>query len=96
VSASPSSVAGGGNETVSWTGSTQAKDWVGGYAVGAANSSPFQWMYLNCSQGAPASAIASGSCGFTMPATAGSYEFRLFANDGYTLLATSNPVTVGP
>jgi hypothetical protein len=30
-----------------------------------------------------------------MPTTAGTYEFRLLANDGYTVLAKSNTVTVG-
>jgi hypothetical protein len=29
-----------------------------------------------------------------MPNTPGTYEFRLFANDGYTLLAKSGTVTV--
>ena len=38
--------------------------------------------------------MSSGSCSFTMPNTPGTYEFRLFANDGYTLLAKSGTVTV--
>jgi hypothetical protein len=29
-----------------------------------------------------------------MPATPGNYEFRFFANNGYTKLATSTTVTV--
>jgi hypothetical protein len=29
-----------------------------------------------------------------MPSTPGTYEFRLFLNNGYTLAATSPPVTV--
>jgi uncharacterized protein YegP (UPF0339 family) len=28
-----------------------------------------------------------------MPATAGTYQFRLLANNGYTVIATSNTVT---
>jgi hypothetical protein len=31
-----------------------------------------------------------------MPSAPGQYEFRLFLNNGYTLAATSPPVTVGP
>jgi hypothetical protein len=31
-----------------------------------------------------------------MPATPGDYEFRLFENGGYTRIATSTAVTVGP
>ena len=31
-----------------------------------------------------------------MPTTAGTYEFRLFPNNGYTTAATSPPVTVTP
>ncbi len=31
-----------------------------------------------------------------MPSTAGTYEFRLLLNGGYTIAATSPPVTVSP
>jgi len=31
---------------------------------------------------------------FTMPNTPGTYEFRLFPNNGYTVAATSPPITV--
>jgi len=39
---------------------------------------------------------ASGSTALTVPANAaaGTYELRLFANNGYSLLATSNSFTV--
>ena len=41
-------------------------------------------------------ARASGSCSYLLPTTlvAGNYELRLFANDGFTRLATSNLLTV--
>jgi hypothetical protein len=32
----------------------------------------------------------------TMPSAPGTYEFRLFLNNGYTRAATSPPVTVVP
>jgi hypothetical protein len=55
-------------------------------------------MYVSCSQ-TPGTARASGSCSFPIPGTlaAGSYELRLFANDGFTRLAVSNAfgVTTG-
>jgi Calcineurin-like phosphoesterase len=38
--------------------------------------------------------LGSGSCSVTMPTTPGTYELRLFANDGFTLIATSGQVTV--
>ncbi len=55
----------------------------------------FAWIYVSCSQ-TPGSAQAAGSCPFTVPPTAapGTYELRLFANDGFTRLATSSPLTV--
>ena len=42
------------------------------------------------------SARASGSCPFTVPSTVapGNYQLRLFANDGFSILATSNAFTV--
>ena len=41
-------------------------------------------------------AMAAGTCPFTIPSWVrpGTYELRLLTNDGYTWLATSNPVTV--
>jgi hypothetical protein len=49
-------------------------------------------MYTSsCSQSAGASGAGAGSCVFTMP---GAYEFRLFANNGFTLVAKSGVVAV--
>jgi hypothetical protein len=52
--------------------------------VGSGGGSYLQWKYI------PASGAAVT---FTMPSTAGSYQFRLFANDA-TWIATSTTVTV--
>jgi uncharacterized repeat protein (TIGR01451 family) len=80
----------GGTATVSWVGmsSPASNDWIGLYAVGAPNTSYLKYQYTG---GKP-----DGSLAFTMPAAPGTYEFRLFAKGGYTLLATSNAVTVTP
>ena len=52
-------------------------------------------MYVSCSAAA-GSARASGSCFYLLPATlsAGNYDLRLFANDGFTRLTASNTFTV--
>jgi hypothetical protein len=88
LTANPSSVASGGTVTATWTapaGQTSATDWIGLYAVGAANSS-----YLSS---ATTGGTTSGSMNFTAPTTPGTYEVR-YLNSGNTSLATSNAVTV--
>jgi hypothetical protein len=87
----------GGKVTVSWSGVSgpKTKDWIGLYKTGAANTAYTSWIYdSSCTQTAGSTAKASGSCQFTMPNTTGTYEFRLFANDGYTLIAKSGTVSV--
>jgi hypothetical protein len=95
LSASPGTVATGGAETVSWSGipGPTGKDWIGLYAVGAADANYADYRYISCTYSPASSGKASGSCGFTMPTSAGSYEFRFFSNDTLTRLATSNQVT---
>jgi hypothetical protein len=55
------------------------------------------WIYVSCSQ-TPASPRAAGSCPFVIPSglAPGNYELRLLANNGFTRLATSGPLTVTP
>ena len=97
LSASPKSVAPGGTITATWSGiaAPAARDWIGLYTPGAANTSFIDWIYVSCSK-APGAARASGSCPFVVPSTVapGTYQLRLLANDGFTLLATSNNFTV--
>jgi len=98
LAASPSSVAPGGTVTVSWSGvaGPSAHDWIGLYHPGDANTAYINWIYdSSCTQTAGATAKSAGSCSFVMPLASGNYEFRLLANDGYALLATSNTVTAG-
>jgi subtilisin family serine protease len=90
LSATPQSVAAGTVVTAAWSGiaSPFAKDWIGLYVPGAGDKSYVKYQYTN--------GTASGSMSFTIPASvaAGTYELRLFSNNGYTRLATSNVFTV--
>lgn len=85
----------GASITATWSGITipTARDWI---ALYSAAGTQYLWLYVSCSQTAGASR-ASGSCGLPVPANApsGTYELRLYANDSYTLLAKSVPITVG-
>jgi hypothetical protein len=68
-------------------------DWIGCNLT--AEGSGYGWLYTSsCSQSAGASGALSGSCIFTMPGAAGTYEFRLHANNGFTLLAKTGVVAV--
>jgi RHS repeat-associated protein len=92
-------VATGSTVTVTLTnGPGYLGDWVSLSTVGSANGAYVQWKYLSGSQSTPPSGMTSATVYFVMPATAGTYEFRLFQNNGYTRLATSGTVTttVGP
>jgi len=97
LSASPPTVVAGGSVTATWSAipSPTTTDWIGLYMPGAANTAYIAWVYVSCSQ-TPGAAMAAGSCPFTIPGTLtpGTYELRLLSNNGYTGLATSNPMTV--
>jgi hypothetical protein len=98
LSVSPTTVPAGGSVTVTWSGiaSPTATDWIGLFAPGAPNTAYLAWIYVSCSQ-TPGSAMAAGSCAFTIPSgvAPGTYQLRLLANNSYTALATSNSLTVG-
>jgi len=90
LSVSPTSVAAGGTVTATWAGipNPTATDWLGLYVQGASDTAFLAWRYT--------SGTASGNVPFVIPSTvaAGTYELRLFSNDGFTRLATSNTFTV--
>ncbi|MGH9388263.1 MAG: hypothetical protein ACRD1Z_01515, partial [Vicinamibacteria bacterium] len=71
-------------------------DWVVLAKVGSAPSVYVDWKYLNGTRTMPATGVASAALTFTMPLAPDQYEFRFFANNGYTLLAVSAPVLVAP
>jgi hypothetical protein len=95
LTAGPGAVGPGGTVTLIWNGvgGATAGDWIGCYFAGGGSGQG--WMYTSsCSHNAGASGALSGSCVFTMPGTPGAYEFHLFANNGFTLLAKSGVVAV--
>jgi hypothetical protein len=97
LSAAPTSVAGGGSVTVSWSGvaSPSATDWIGVYVAGQSGGSFVNWFYAgSCGYTSGASDGASGSCSTTMPLTAGSYDFILYTAGSFHALVMSNTVTV--
>jgi subtilisin family serine protease len=88
LSVSATSVAPGASVTTTLTnGLGGAKDWIALAVTTAANTSYIQWAYVG-------SGVTSRTLTVTMPTTPGTYEFRLFLNNGYTRLATSPPLTV--
>lgn len=96
LSAFPSANMPGGAETVSVSGGPgNLTDWVGLYRPGDLDVNPIDWQYLSGTRTPPAAGLRSATLTFTLPATAGVYEFRFFQNDSYSRLATSGSVTVG-
>ena len=97
LTASPTSIPPGGMLTAAWNGiaSPSSTDWIGLYLPGTANTAYIDWIYVSCSK-TPGSSLPSGSCPFFVPASLApvTHELRLLANDGFTSLVTSNPVTV--
>ena len=69
------------------------KDWVGLFSTSAADNVILNWKYLNDTRTAPSVGLKSATLNFPMPATPGTYNFRFFANNTYTKLATSATVT---
>jgi len=61
-------------------------DWVGLYSVGSGDESPISRRYLEGTN--------NGTLTFVMPSSAGSYEFRIFGDDGAVRLAASSPIEV--
>jgi hypothetical protein len=86
LSASPANVVAGGAVVASWSGitfPTTSGDWIGLYAPGAADTPSLSWRYTT--------GTASGYVPIPAPSglTPGTYELRLFGNNGYIRLATT-------
>ncbi len=90
LTVSPPSVGAGGIVTASWSGigSPTSTDWIGLYQPGSPPQGYLAWRYTT--------GAASGSVPFQLPSTLapGTYELRLLANNGYTVLAVSNAFTL--
>jgi hypothetical protein len=97
LNASPTSASPGQVATATWAGiaSPSASDWIGLYSAGSTDTQYLSWKFVSCST-APGAPTASGSCGFLLPTSlsSGTYQFRLFANNTFTRIATSNTFTV--
>ncbi|OFW25350.1 MAG: hypothetical protein A3H97_06430, partial [Acidobacteria bacterium RIFCSPLOWO2_02_FULL_65_29] len=90
LTVSATSVSAGSPVTVTLaSGYGGSTDWLALAATGAPNNSYLQWVYVGAG-------VTTRNWTVTMPAGAGTYEFRLFLNNGYTRAATSPPVTVTP
>jgi hypothetical protein len=89
LTVSSTSVAPGSPITVTLTnGSGASGDWLAFAATSAANTSYITYTYVG-------SGVTTRTWTASAPSTAGTYEFRLFVNNGYTRVATSPAVTVG-
>jgi hypothetical protein len=88
LSVSATSVARGTPVTVTLTGGLGGRyDWLAFALATAANSSYITYTYVG-------TGVITRTWTVTAPSTPGTYEFRLFLNNGYTRAATSAPVTV--
>lgn len=76
------------------SGPANASDWVGLYAANSPDSRYLTWRYLNGTTTVPAAGLSTANLDFAVPASAGSYEFRLFAANGFVRLATSTAIVV--
>ena len=64
-----------------------SSDWIALAATGSPDTSNVSWFYVG-------SGVTSHTWAVTMPTTAGSYEFRLFLNNGNTRASTSPSILV--
>jgi hypothetical protein len=88
LAVSTTTAAPGSTVTVTLTGGLGgATDWLAFASTSAPASSYIQYVYVG-------SGVTTRTWTVTVPATPGTYEFRLFLNNGYTRAATSPPVTV--
>src|SRR3989344_8611418 len=95
ITANATEAAPGAQITVTVAGGPgNISDWIAVALPSAAHTSYVNWKYLSGTQSQPSTGKTSATITFTMPQSAGTYEFRLFANNGYTLLARSEPITL--
>ena len=94
---SPASVPAGGTLAANWSGiaAPSPTDWIGLYQPGAENTAFLEWVYVSCSRSSGGPQF-SGTCPFVVPVAVspGTYELRLLANDGFTVLGISNVFTI--
>ena len=88
ITVSSTNVSTGGTVTATLSnGLGGASDWLALASTSAPNTSYIQYIFLGAG-------VTSRAWTVTMPSTPGTYEFRLFPNNGYVRAATSPTVTV--
>ena len=75
-------------------GPANTTDWVALFPATAPDTGYVAWAYLNGSHTPPASGMTGATLTLLAPRTPGTYEVRLFAQNGFTRLASSAYVTV--
>ncbi len=89
ITSSTSTVAAGGQLSVSWTAPRGgASDWIGFFKV-TDSSYDYEFRWWQYTGGG-----SSGTLTLDAPTTPGQYEFRYLLDDGYVDAARSTPVTV--
>jgi subtilisin len=89
LSVSATTAAPGASVTVTLTnGFGGSADWLAFASASAPDTSYLQFLYIGAG-------VTTRTWTVTMPSTPGTYQFRLFPNNGYTRAATSPTVTVG-
>jgi len=84
------SVVGGAPVTVTLVnGAGGTYDWLAFAPVGVPNTGYLQWTYVGAG-------VPTRTWTVAAPTAGGSFEFRLFADNGFTRLATSPAITVAP
>jgi hypothetical protein len=88
LSVSATAVAPGSTVTVTLTnGFGGPTDWLAFASATAPNTSYLNYVYIG-------SGVTTRTWTVTVPSTPGTYQFRLFPNNGYTPAATSPTITV--
>jgi len=96
ITVSTTSAAPGTSVTVTiGKGPGNRRDWVALAFAADGDRGFVEWKYLSNSHAVPPTGLSTARLTFTMPSQAGTYQFRLFANDGFTRLASSPQVKVG-
>jgi hypothetical protein len=94
-SSSAITVSGGSTITVNVSnGPGNVSDWVMMVPAGSPAQTWGTYEYLTGTHTRPSTGMTSANLPFPAPTSGGQFEFRFYANDGWTLLATSPVVTV--
>lgn len=77
---------------LNWTGAATTTDWLAIYPAGVTPGSvaSTRWNYLNGTQTAPTSIIASGTAAMPPALPVGNYSAYLLASNGYSIRASKN------